>query len=166
MRNSLQGRTLNIALLAFTLGGPATVLAAKPCDFVTRAEASALLGVSAGKKIPQKTDANGAKCLISAADKGHDTLKLDVSTFSPDDPNFQRMHTDEERGEEVPSLHDEPWYEVSAVDAEHPGDRRFVIHRSRTVLTLDLHSAHQVDAKQAFENIWSKIAERLPSDES
>ncbi len=61
-------------------------------------------------------------------------------------------------------MHGEAWYEVSVPDPKHPGDRRLVIHRDRTSLTLDLHSSHQADAKTAFESIWHDIAERLPFD--
>src|SRR5262249_37817744 len=124
-------------LLALTLAVPATVFAAKPCDVITRAEAAKLLGVAAGSKAPQKGAANSAKCVIKAAHGGSDTLRIDLTTVAADDPERTRAHTDEERGEEVPSLHDEPWYEVSAIDTAHPQDRRLVIHRDRTVLILD-----------------------------
>jgi hypothetical protein len=72
---------------------------------------------------------------------------------------------DEERGDEVPSMHGEAWYEVSVPDPQHPEDRRLVIHRDRSSLILDLHSSHQADPKGAFESIWYQIAERLPFDE-
>jgi hypothetical protein len=143
------------------------VWAKGPCDLVTRAEASRLLGVSAGKKLPQKSTApNTTSCLIASAHRGHDILKLDIVTVSREETAHLREHTDEERGDEVQSLHDEPWYEVSVADPEHPQDRRLVIHRDRTTLTLDLHSSHQADAQHAFESIWYQIAERLPTDET
>ena len=131
-----------------------------PCDLVTRGEATQLLGVSAGKKL-----AKPSACVIRAVSGGrdHDTLKLGVVTDSRAQPS--RQHTDDERGDEIPSMHGEPWYEVSVPDAKHPNDRRLVIHRDRTSLTLDLHSSHQTDAKRAFESVWYKIAERLPADE-
>ncbi len=116
-------------LLALAFATPATVFAAKPCDVVTRAEASQLLGVAAGKKTTQKSDANSSRCLIRSANGGHETVRVELRTVAANDAEHMRAHTDEERGEEVPSLHDEPWYEVSAVDAAHPYDRRLVIHR-------------------------------------
>lgn len=153
-------------LLALTLAAPATVFAAKPCDVITRAEAAKLLGVAgvaAGSKAPQKGEAKSATCLIKSAHGGTDTLRIDLETVAADDPERMRAHTDEERGEEVPSLHDEPWYEVSVVDSAHPHDRRLVIHRDRTVLILDVHSTHQANVQTAFEAIWAQIAERLPA---
>ncbi len=150
-------------LLALTLVAPATVFAAKPCEVITRAEAAKLLGVAAGSKAAQKGDANSARCVIKAAHGGNETLSIDLTTVAADDAEHMRAHTDEERGEEVPSLHDEPWYEVSAVDGAHPHDRRLVIHRDRTVLILDVHSVHQANVQIAFESIWARIAERLPA---
>jgi hypothetical protein len=146
--------------LALTLAAPASVFAATPCGVVTRAEASQILGVAAGSRSSPKSDSS--RCVIKSAKGGHDTLKIELHTASAEDSEHLRAHTDEERGEEVQSLHDEPWYEVSAVDAAHPNDRRLVIHRDRSVLTLDVHSSHQMNVQTAFENVWAKIADRLP----
>jgi hypothetical protein len=152
-------------LLALALAAPATVFAAKPCDVVTRNEASQLLGAPVGAKTFKKVDADASRCVIKSAKGGHDTLAIELRKVAADDAEHMRAHTDEERGEEMPSLHDELWYEVSAVDSNHPNDRRMVIHRDRTVLTLDVHSAHQADAKAAFETIWVQIGHRLPESE-
>ncbi len=153
-------------VLILTLAVPAAAFAAKPCDVITRTEASKILGVAAGKKSPKvgSASADRASCVIRSARNGRDMLKIDLTTVAADDAEHMRAHTDEERGEETPSLHDEPWYEVSAVDAAHPNDRRLVIHRDRTVLTLDVHSTHQANVQSAFENVWVEIAERLPAD--
>jgi hypothetical protein len=149
--------------LALTLAAPASVFAVTPCGVVTRAEASQILGVAAGSKASPKSAAvDSSRCVIKSAKGGHDTLKIELRTSSAEDSEHMRAHTDEERGEEVQSLHDEAWYEVSAVDAAHPNDRRLVIHRDRSVLTLDVHSTHQVNVQTAFENVWAKIADRLP----
>jgi hypothetical protein len=154
-------------LLVLTLVVPATAFAAKSCDVITRAEASKILGVAAGKKLPQKTGAVGADsslCIIRSVSNGQDMLKIDLAIVAANDAEHMRAHTDEERGEETPSLHSEPWYQVSAVDAAHPNDRRLVIHRDRTVLTLDVHSTHQPNVQSAFENVWIEIAQRLSAD--
>jgi hypothetical protein len=154
-------------LLVVALVIPATAFAAKPCEVITRAEASKILGVAAGKKLPQKpsaADADSSLCIIRSARNGQDMLKIDLATVAADDAEHMRAHTDEERGEETPSLHNEPWYQVSAVDATHPNDRRLVIHRDRTVLTLDVHSTHQPNVQNAFENVWVEIAQRLSAD--
>jgi hypothetical protein len=165
MRRSASRRIqVKLAGLALLLGC-GTTWAASPCDLVTRAEASRLLGVSAGKKVTLNAKSDTASCVIRAtkgAGAAKPTLKFGVITIPHGEA--PREHMDEERGDEVPSRHGEPWYEVSAVDADHPGDRRLVIHRDRTSLILDLHSTHQSDAKRAFESIWYQIAERLPQD--
>jgi hypothetical protein len=158
---------VRLALSTLAASAAGTVWANSPCDLVTRAEASRLLGVSAGKKVRQKiAAADTTSCLINSANEGHDTLKLAVTTVSREETTHLREHTDDERGDEVQSMHGEPWYEVSIPDPEHPQDHRLVIHRDRMTLTLDLHSSHQTHVKQAFESVWYKIAERLPSDET
>ena len=153
------------ALLVLTLAIPTAAFAAKPCDVITRGEASRILGETAGVKSSNAgVAAADSGCIIRSAHNRQDMLKIDVTTIA--DSERLRAHTDEERGEVTPNLHDEPWYEVSAADGEHPNDRRLVIHRYRTVLTLDVHSAHQTNVLSAFEDVWVKIAERLPADKS
>jgi hypothetical protein len=97
-------------LLVLALTAPATVFAAKPCDIVTREEASQLLGAAAGAKTSRKVDAEASRCLIKSAKGGHDTLAIELRKVAADDAEHVRAHTDEERGEETPSLHDELWY--------------------------------------------------------
>jgi hypothetical protein len=159
-------RLLYLAVASSALGSLSGVArAGSPCDLVTRGEATQLLGISAGKKLARHADHGLSGCVIRAVSGGHDrdSLELGIATDSRTRPS--RQHTDDERGDEVPSMHGEPWYEVSVPDARHPNDRRLVIHRDRTSLTLDLHSSHQTDARRAFESVWYKIAERLPADE-
>ena len=166
MHPSQSNRLAYLVITIGTLGSiPEVALAASPCDLVTRSEATQLLGISTGKKLAKRAGPDVSACVIRAVSGGRDrdTLKLGVTTDSLSRPS--RQHTDDERGDEVPSMHGEPWYEVSVPDAKHPNDRRLVIHRDRTSLTLDLHSSHQADAKRAFESVWYKIAERLPADE-
>ena len=153
---------LALAALAVTASGAAR--AGGVCDFVTRTEASELLGVPAGKMVSSKAGNDGPSCVIRAAKGGHDVLKLGVTTLTREEAQRLTPHLDEERGEEVPTRGDEAWYEVSVPDPKHPNDRRLVIHRDRTNLTLDLHSGHQRDAKKAFESVWHDISERLPYD--
>jgi hypothetical protein len=155
-------------VLVLALAAPAAASAANPCDVITRAEASKILGVAAGKKSHTRVGAAAAdptSCLIRSARSGQDMLKINLTIVAANDAEHMRAHTDEERGEETPSLHDEPWYQVSAADAAHPNDRRLVIHRNRALLILDLHSTHQANVQSAFENVWVEIAERLPADE-
>ena len=163
MSHSSKTSAVHLALLAVTCCASGTVFAKGPCELVTSAEASRLLGVSAGKKEPQDASTTKGSCVIRQADGGESTLTVGVTTVSRTETSHLRNHTDDDRGGDGSS--DEPWYEVSAVDPKHPNDRRLVIHRDRTTLTLDLHSAHQPHAKRAFESVWHDIAERLPSDE-
>src|ERR1700742_5009153 len=100
----------NLLLVAVALAAPATVFAAKPCDVVTREEASQLLGAAAGARTSHKIDAAASRCLIKSAKGGGDTLTIDLRKVAADDAERMRAHTDEERGEETPSLHDELWY--------------------------------------------------------
>ncbi len=164
MRNALRNHGTALALLALAWGASAAAHAAGACDLVTSSEASRLLGVTAGKKLPQKTHSKTPGCLIQAAG-GDATLELRLDTVALEDAPRLLQHVDDERGDEKPSLHGEPWYEVSVRDPKHPDDRRMIIHRDRTSLTLDLHSNHQKNAKETFEKFWYEIAERLPSDE-
>jgi hypothetical protein len=137
-------------------------LAKGPCDYLTGAEAARLLGVAVGKLEPQ-AGSGRTSCIIHAADGSDGTLKIAVRTVSGKDTGHLRQHMDEERGGDNDG--DEPWYELSAADPRHPHDRRLVIHRERTTLTLDLHSTHQADAKTAFESVWHEIAERLAEED-
>jgi hypothetical protein len=151
---------LGLLLLVLPLGAAGVALAHGPCGFVTTSEASRLLGTPAGKKVDAHENSKSG-CLIAAAE-GPDTLRVSMVTLPEGSPAL-RQHMDEARGDE--DSNDEPWYEISVPLAGHPDDRRLVIHRDRTVLTLDLHSHHQPNAKKSFESLWHVIAERLPFDE-
>ena len=164
MRNALRNHGAGLALLALAWGASAATHASEACDLVTKSEASRLLGVAADKKLPRKSHSKTPGCLIRAA-VADATLELRLETVAPEDAPRLLQHVDDERGDEKPSLHGEPWYEVSVRDPKHPDDRRMIIHRDRTSLTLDLHSDHQKNAKETFEKLWHQIAERLPSDE-
>jgi hypothetical protein len=159
MSHPLKTSVVHLALLALACGASGAAMAKSPCELVTNAEASRLLGVSAGKMESPETKAN---CVIRQADGGEGTLKVAVTTVSRTESAHLRNHMDDERGGDGSS--DEPWYEVSPADPKHPNDRRLVIHRDRTTLTLELHSSHQPNARRAFESVWHEIAERLPYD--
>ncbi|HEY0342051.1 MAG TPA: hypothetical protein VGC34_14690 [Steroidobacteraceae bacterium] len=164
MRHTAKTSVLPLALLTLACGAASSATCARsPCELVSRAEAARLLGVSAGKTAAQEAGASKGSCVIRQADDGESTLTVGVTTVSRSESSHLRNHMDDERGNEASS--DEPWFEVSAVDPKHPHDRRLVIHRDRTTLTLDLHSSHQTNARRAFESVWHEIAERLPSDE-
>jgi hypothetical protein len=138
--------------------------AATPCDLVTTAEATRLLGTTATAAVPQDLASDSPACEIR--DRHHHAiLRLEVSMIAVKDAARLLQHTDEARGAEVPSLHGEPWYEVSVPDADHPHERRMIIHRDRTNLTLDLHGTRSADPKKAFESVWFAIAKRLPEDD-
>jgi hypothetical protein len=154
---------VHLALLALACGASGATVAKSPCELVTSAEASRLLGVSAGKTESQDASASKGNCVIRQADGGEGTLTVEVTTVARGESAHLRNHMDDERGGD--GSNDEPWYEVSATDPKHPNDRRLVIHRDRTTLTLELHSSHQTNAKRAFESVWHEIAERLPYDD-
>jgi hypothetical protein len=157
---TLPRRTLKLTLLVLSLGASGVTLAKGTCDLVSRTEASHLLGTVAGVRTPLERKAGQSGCLIAAA-HGSDSLRLSLVTLPEGSPRL-RQHMDEERG--GVDNDEDSWYEISAPDDAHPGDRRLVIHRDRTILTLDLRSSHQTDAKMSFESLWHDIAERLPFD--
>jgi hypothetical protein len=154
---------VHLALLALACGASGATVARSPCELVTSSEASRLLGVSASKTESQDASASKGNCVIRQADGGESTLTVEVTTVARGESSHLRNHMDDERGGD--GANDEPWYEVSAADPKHPNDRRLVIHRDRTTLTLELHSSHQTNAKRAFESVWHEIAERLPFDD-
>lgn len=125
-----------------------------PCALLNTDEASLLLGAPAGTP---KAEPNG--CGVSAGD---DHLSWHVATVPADDAPRLLKHLDEARGDEIPTMHGEPWYEVSLPDGP---DREMIVWRDRTSLTVDLHSARQPDAKSVFGQVWHEIALRLPADQ-
>ena len=156
------GRSSKRRILAYTgfviaAAAAASAWAKGPCDLVTRAEATKLLGVAGGRKTTQH-DASEMRCVVQTA--GGDTLKWGLSMTK----GIVREHMDEERGDAIPTNHGEPWYEVSLADPGHPEDRVLVIHRDHAKLKLQIHSAHQPDVQRAFESLWYQIADRLPQD--
>ncbi len=164
MSHTPKTRAIPLTLLVLACGASGSALAKDACGLLTDTEASRLLGVSAGKKEPQDAGTRTGSCVIRQADGGEDTLKVGIRTVSRTEASHLRDHMDDERGGDGGGS-EEPWYEVSAPDPKHPNDRRLVIHRDRTTLTLELHSSHQSNAKHAFESVWHDIAERLPYDE-
>lgn len=163
MSHSLKTAVVPLAFLTLAGGFSGAIVAKTPCDLVTSAEASKLLGVSAAQTESQSASAAKGNCVIRQTDGGEGSLTVEVTTVARNESSHLRNHMDDERGGDGSS--DEPWYEVSAVDPKHPNDRRLVIHRDRTTLTLDLHSSHQANARRAFESVWHEIAERLPYDD-
>lgn len=139
--------------------------AGSPCDFLTQQEASRLLGHAAVKKTPQDAQSKIPGCLIQATEGGSDSLRLSVETISVENAPRLLQHVDDERGDEIPSMHGETWYEISVPDPQHPDYRRMVVHRDRTSLILELRSTHQKNAKAAFEKAWYQVSQRLPTDE-
>src|SRR6201999_2615351 len=109
--SNMKTPTFPIALLFLACGAAGPVLAKDACDLLTAGEAAHLLGVPVAE-----TKGHGNDCVIRQAG---DTLKLGIKNASPKDTFHLRQHTDEERGEEGG---DDPWYEVSAVDPQHPND--------------------------------------------
>ena len=166
MTSSHFGICIGLLGAAFALAQPAVGSAQQPsldpCSLLTSQEASTLLGGSVG---PAQAQHGVQSCVIATHAIPDDRVTLTVTTIAPEDATRLLKHLDEERGDEIPSLHGEPWYEQSVVDPAHPLDRIFVIVRDRTNLTLELHSSMQKDAVKAFEQVWLAIAERLPTDE-
>jgi hypothetical protein len=152
--------------IAFALAQPAVGSAQNPapdpCALLTSQEATTLLG---GPAEPAKAHSLVQSCIIAAHAVPDDRLMVTLTTIAPEDATRLLKHLDDERGDEIPSLHGEPWYEQSVVDPAHPLDRTFVIVRDRTNLTLQLHSSRQKDVVAAFERVWLAIALRLPTDE-
>ena len=150
------------ALAQASAGSAAQPSPLDPCSFLTSQEAATLLGGSAGSAEAQ----HGAQsCVFATHAAPDDRVTLTVSQFAPENAPRLERHLDEERGDELPSLHGEPWWEQGVIDPAHPLDRTFTIVRDRTNLTLTLHSSVQKDAVKAFKQVWVAIAERLPTDE-
>jgi hypothetical protein len=163
-------RTTEIAvrrclLIALALGIVGEAHAGSPCDLLTQGEASRLLGIAAVKKTPQGVRSKTPGCLIQPSEGGSDSLLLSVQTVSLENAPRLLQHIDDERGDEIPSMHGETWYEISVPDSKHPDYRRMVVHRDRTSLILEMHSTHQRNAKAAFEKTWYQVSQRLPTDE-
>jgi hypothetical protein len=149
--------------LALTAVGEAQ--AGSPCDLVTEGEAARILGIPAVKKTPRDLHSKTPGCLIRGSEGGSDSLRLSVETISVENAPRLLQHIDDERGDEIPSMHGETWYEISVPDSKHPDYRRMVVHRDRTSLILEMRSAHQKNAKAAFEKTWYEVSQRLPTDE-
>ena len=152
-------------LIALALSVVGAAQAGSPCDLVTQNEASRLLGIPAVKKTPQDVHSKTPGCLIQASEGGSDSLRLSVETISLENAPRLLQHIDDERGDEIPSMHGETWYEISVPDSKHPEYRRMVVHRDRTSLILEMRSSHQKNAKAAFEKAWFQVSQRLPTDE-
>lgn len=135
------------------------------CSLLTERDAAALLGGPPGDRSGHETGSENSECTIKSKNSHDDRLKLTLTTVSPEAAPRVLKHLEEARGDEVPTLHGAPWYQVALADPEHKADHRFVIYRDRTSLTVDLHSTGQADAKQAFELVWLEVALRLPTDE-
>jgi len=165
MQDRSARRVTGAVMTAIALGALRVAHAGSPCDLVTQSEASRLLGVSAEKGRPQAVNSPTPGCLIESSASGDSSLRLTIETIAAADAPRLVQHIDEERGDEKPSMHGESWFEISVPDAKHPDYRRMIVHRSRTSLILDLRSSHQKDAKAAFEKLWYKLSERLPSDD-
>ncbi len=138
--------------------GPA--LAVASCDLIQPREAAELLGTPAAAGVPEPDG-----CLIRSVGGAGGRIELSVVTIAPQDAARLLTHMDEERGDEVPSMHGDPWYEISAIDPARRQERIVVIHRDRTVLTVSLRTAGDVDQKAAVDAVWLGIAKRLPTDD-
>lgn len=162
-KHGLARAVKSLAAVGFLVAPFAAATAHSPCDFVTKNEASSLLGVPVTKSVPQAVKSATPGCLIESAEGA--SIRVSVETIAPEDAPRLLQHVDDERGDEKPSMHGDSWYEISVVDSKHPDYRRLTIHRDRTSLILDLHSSHQKNAKAAFEKVWFQLSERLPTDE-
>jgi hypothetical protein len=129
MTHPVLPRVSRFAVVLATAGVSHFATAATPCNLITTTEATRLLGTPATAGMPENLDSDAPGCQIRARHH-HATLQLRVTTIAAKDAARLLQHTDEARGAEVPSLHGEPWYEVSVPDAEHPYLRRMLIGSS------------------------------------